>query len=90
MTLAMNHRPHLLPLGRAGRGASDAVKGVGALAACAPIRPESAVRGPGPRLRPATEPPLLTHAPIDVARFSAAPLATPPPLRIRPDQHQHA
>ena len=78
MTLALNHRPRLLPLGRAGSGGSDAAKGVGALAACAAIRPESAVRGHGPRLRPATEPPLLTHAPDEVARFSAAPLATPP------------
>lgn len=87
MTLALNHRPPLLPLSRAG---SDAATGVGAWAACAPIRPESAVRGPWPRLRPATEPPLLAHAPDDVVRFSAAPFATPPPLRIRPDLHQHA
>ncbi len=76
MTLALNHRPRVLPLDRAGSGGSDAAKGVGALAACAPIRPESAVLGPGPQRRPATEPSLLTHAPDDVARFSAAPLAT--------------
>ena len=79
MTLALNHRPRLPPLSRAGNDGSDAAKGVGAPIASAVIRLEPAVRGPGPRLGPATEPPHLTHAPGDVAPFAVAALATPPP-----------
>lgn len=79
MTLALSRRPRLLPPGLAGNDDSDAANGVGAPVASAAIRLASAVRNPGFRLRLATEPPQVTHAPGHVAPFSVAALATPPP-----------
>jgi hypothetical protein len=87
MTLALNHRPRLRPLGRAGSGGSDAAKCVGALAACAAIRPESAVRGPGHR-RPSLHFSLTRRT---MSRVSPRlRWRHHRPLRIRPDLHQHA
>lgn len=79
MTLALNRRPRLLPPGRAGSGSSGAANDAGSPVASAAIRVAPAVRSHGLRLRLATEPPQVTHAPGDVASFSAAALATPPP-----------